>query len=286
MERAGGRSAFHVAGPGGMSVHGYVAQKRQMILNYVFGCSHSTVNFPSGGVFAGIAAINPAPASLTMQLAERGMTWFSYCLTGGPSRHGFLRFGADVPHNPRYQTTRILPALDANDSAAYYVGLIGISIGMCRLNMIHPEVFARGKGGQGGTIIDLGTPVTVMAEEAYQVIEQAAWSALKEHGAERVARCPYNLCVRVTKVVKGHLPSLSLHFADEEDATLVVSPEQLFLMMDDEHVGQMACLAMVPGRRTVIGALQQVDTRFVFDLKDSKILFAPESCIKDTVSDI
>ncbi|KAF8715961.1 hypothetical protein HU200_026927 [Digitaria exilis] len=150
MEHAGGRCAFHVAGLGGMSVHGYVAreqvldiEKRQLILNYVFGCSHSTVNFPSGGVFAGIAAINPAP---------HGMTQFSYCLTGGPSRQGFLRFGADVPHNPWYQTTRILPALDANDSAAYYVG---------------------------ATIIDLGTPVTVMVEEAYRVrsrsMEQSEW---------------------------------------------------------------------------------------------------------------
>jgi hypothetical protein len=55
------------------------------------------------------------------------------------------------------------------------------------------------------------------------------------------------------------------------------------MMVDDKGEGQIACLAMVPGRRTVIGALQQVDTRFVYDLKENKVSFAPESCIQDTV---
>ena len=53
-------------------------------------------------------------------------------------------------------------------------------------------------------------------------------------------------------------------------------------MAGDEEQGRIASVAMKPGRRTVIGALQQVDvdTRFVFDLKDSKLSFASESCIR------
>ncbi|KAF8697134.1 hypothetical protein HU200_036128 [Digitaria exilis] len=206
MEPAGVRCAFHVAGPGGLSVHGYVAREHIVHLetnrispNFVLGCAHSTENFQSEGEYVGIATFSQAPTSLAMQLAARGLT--------------------------------------------------------------------------RGTVIDLGTSVTVMAQ-------------LKEHEAERVEQRRYGLGVRVTKVVKGHLPSMSFHFADEEEATLIVSPEQLFLMIDDEHVGQMTCLAIVPGRRTVIGALQQLDTHFVFDLKDSKILFAPELCIKDTYPDV
>nr|CAB3486793.1 unnamed protein product [Digitaria exilis] len=127
------------------------------------------------------------------------MPWFSYCLTKGTSRHGFLRFGTDVPHNLRYQATRILPALDASE-AAYYVDLVGVSLGERRLDRIHPQMFAR--------------------EEAYRVVEETMWSDLKEHGAERVERHGYGLCIRVTEVVKGRLQSLSLHFAEEEEATL------------------------------------------------------------------
>jgi len=40
---------------------------------------------------------------------------------------------------------------------------------------------------------------------------------------------------------------------------------------------------MEPGRRTVIGAMQQVDTRLVFDLENSTISFAAESCTQDAV---
>ncbi|KAF8715966.1 hypothetical protein HU200_026932 [Digitaria exilis] len=258
---AEGRCVFHATGPGGMSAHGE--------------------NFQNRGTYAGVAALGRAPALLTMQLAAHGMPRFSYCLTKGTSRYGFLRFGTDVPHNSRYQTTRILTALDASE-AAYYVDIVSISLGQHRLDRIQPQMFARAKDGEGGSVIDLGTSVTVMAEEAYRVVEETMWSELKEHGAERVERRGYGLCFRVTESVKRNLQSLSLHFAEEEEATLVVSPEHLFLMTVDEHVGEIACLAMVPGHRTIIGALQQVDMRFVFDLKDSKILSAPELCIKDT----
>jgi len=173
-----------------------------------------------------------------------------------------------------------------NESSGHYVRLVGVSLGARRLDGIRPEMFARRDDGQGGCVIDLVTPLTVMAREAYDVVEAAVWSDLAHQGAERVELSGYGLCVRASsEAMKGRLRSLSLHFPEEE-AALVVSPEQLFLMADDEEQGRIACLAMKPGRRTVIGALQQVDTRFVFDLKDSKLSFASESCIQDTVQDV
>ncbi|XP_062200563.1 aspartic proteinase nepenthesin-1-like [Phragmites australis] len=280
--------SFHLTGPRGMSVRGYLSNDQftkgqEVHRDFLFGCSHSTEHFQSEGVYAGVASVGRTPTSLAMQAAARGLTQFSYCLFGGSSktkRQGFLRFGTDVPRNPRYRTTRILPALDAHESM-YYVSLVGISLGSRRLDRIRPETFARRKDGQGGCVIDLGTPLTVMVQEAYRVVEEAVWSDLQRQRAERVKRPGYGLCVRATKAIKGRLQSLSLHFP-EENAVLVFSPEQLFLMMNDKQ-GQIACLAMMPGRRTVIGALQQVDTRFVYDLKNSKLSFASESCSRDTI---
>ncbi|CAO1947632.1 unnamed protein product [Urochloa humidicola] len=256
-----------------------------------FGCAHRAAHFQNDGVFAGVIGA----AAL-----DRGLTTFSYCLFHGGGggddgdgetsrRRGFLRFGTDVPRNPLYKTIKILPALEGghDESSGHYVSLVGVSLGGLRLDGIRPEMFARGKDGGGGCVVDLGTPVTVMAEEAYGVVEEAVWSELRRHGAaERVERpgIGYGLCVRASEAVRGWLRSLSLslHF-EEEEAVMVVSPEQLFLMMDgEEQQGRIACLAVTPGRRTVIGALQQVDTRFVFDL-ESKLSFAPESCIRDTV---
>ncbi|XP_062198315.1 aspartyl protease family protein 2-like [Phragmites australis] len=283
---AGGLCAFHLAGAGAMSVHGYVSldhftrKDGDVLTDYPFGCSHSTENFHSKGIYAGVVAIGRAPTSFVMQVAARGLTHFSYCLFGETNRQGFLRFGTNVPRNPWYRTTRILPALDAHESA-YYVSLVGVSLGTRRLDNIRPEMFARRKDGQGGSVIDPGTPLTVMVHEAYRIVEEAVLSDLERHGAERVQRPIYGLCVQATEAIKGRLPSLSLHFAEEE-VTLVVSPKQLFLMMDDKQAGQIACLAMTPGLRTVIGALQQVDTRFVYDLKDAKLSFAQESCTRET----
>ncbi|CAN6363088.1 unnamed protein product [Urochloa humidicola] len=266
---------FHVIGRGGVDPF------------YAFGCAHSTWKFDDSEGAAGVLSIGRAPGSFATQAAARGMTRFSYCLSGEikTRRQGFLRFGADVPSESgtRYRSTGILPPQaqqgGAHDDSAYYVSLVGVSVGERRLTGVRPEMFA-----SGGCIVDIGAPVTELVESAYRVVEEAVWSDLERHGAERVEQqVEYGLCVRATAAVRGRLPSLSLHFAGEEDATLVIAPEQLFVIVDDEQAGQqVACLAMVPGRRTVIGALQQVGTRFVFDLKEDKIFFAPESCATDT----
>ncbi|CAL4984206.1 unnamed protein product [Urochloa decumbens] len=280
------RCRFHLGAgtPGGLLVNGlvsvdeYTREDGYVFPKFVFGCAHETHNFHNLNTFAGTLAYR---RFATQAAAAHGMARSSYCLFRETSRKGFLRFGAeaDIPRKPHYQTTKILPVHES----AYYVSLAGVSVGGRRLAGVRPETFVRREGGEGGCIVDFGTPLTVLVEEAYRAVEDAVWSDLGRHGAARVEHAGYGLCVRATAAVKGRLPSLSLHFAGEEATTLVISPKQLFLMVDDERAGQVACLALVPGRRTVIGALQQVDTRFVFDLKDNKLSFAPESCIQDTV---
>ncbi|RLM58548.1 hypothetical protein C2845_PM18G09010 [Panicum miliaceum] len=284
------RCQFHLTGPSGLSVKGlvsvdqYTREDGRVFRRFFFGCAHETWHFHNINMYAGILAYR----AFATQAAAHGLTRASYCLFREVDRQGFLRFGADadIPSHPHYKTARILPARDdgAHESA-YHVSLVGVSLGGRRLGGVRPEMFAHRKdGGQGGCIINLGTPLTIMAREAYRVVEEAVWSDLERHGAARVERAGYGLCVRATEAIRGRLQSLPLHLAgEEEEATLVVSPKQLFLMVDDKRAGQVACLAMVPGGRTVIGALQQVDTRFVYDLKENKLSFAPESCVQDTV---
>jgi aspartyl protease family protein len=288
--RQGGVCAFRLTGSSGLLVTGYLkkdqvsAGDHNRIPDFMFGCAHSTTNFNNEGIYAGVFTLGRSPASLVMQLAARGLTQFSYCLVGGSStkRHGYLRFGSDVvPHNPRYRTTRILPA---HEESEYHLSLIGVSLGGQKLDGIRPEMFARSKDQQtGGCVIDISTPLTVVAQEPYSIIEEALWSDLQQHRqkVERVRRPGFGLCFRApeSSVEGDFLKSLSLHFSEEE-AVLVFSPKQLFLMMEG---GQVACLAMKPGNRTVIGAFQQVDTRFVYDVEDSKLSFAPELCTLDTV---
>ncbi|TVU40599.1 hypothetical protein EJB05_14066, partial [Eragrostis curvula] len=281
--------ALRITGPGGLLVTGFLQQDHltmadgSVIQPFVFGCSHSTNNFNSAGMFAGVISLDRRPLSLVMQVAARGVTKFSYCLIGGSkeNRHSFLRFGRDIPHDMHYRTTRILPALEAHESE-YYLNLKGISLGGQKLESIRPEMFARNSmDKKGGCVIDLVTPLTVVVQEAYNIIKEAVWSELQHQKVERVERPEFGLCFRTTKAAIESFKPLSLHFAEEE-AVLAFLPEQLFLMMNDKE-GQVACLALKPGNRTVIGAFQQVDTRFVYDVKDSMLSFGPESCIRDTV---
>ncbi|CAN6363087.1 unnamed protein product [Urochloa humidicola] len=282
------RAAGGLVANGLVSVDEYTRNDGHVFPKFIFGCAHEIHHFNNLNKYAGVLAIR----FFAVQAAAHGMARSSYCLFRETNRQGFLRFGtgAEIPHETHYQTTKIIPANDDGDDAhesAYYVSLAGVSIGDRRLAGVLPEMFARRRGEdgrEGGSIIDLGTPVTVMVEEAYRAVEEAVWSDLERRGAARVKQAGYGLCVRAAAAVKESLPSMSLHFVGEEEATLVISPKQLFLMVDDERAGQqVACLAMVPGHRTVIGALQQVDTRFVFDLRDNKLSFAPESCVQDTV---
>ncbi|TVU51801.1 hypothetical protein EJB05_03245, partial [Eragrostis curvula] len=280
----GGRCAFELRNPSPVWIKGYLSQDHvnngaMVFPGFIFGCSHYAKNFFNERVYAGIVHLGRAPTSLVMQVADHGLTRFSYCLYavyGGSktNRQGFLHFGTNVPHNPHLKTTKILPTLNAHESE-YYLSVTGISLGKSKLDRIRPEMFARSKDGQGGCLIDPGTPLTVMVEEAYRIIEEAIWLDLQRHGAERMKRSGFGLCVQATKATKEHLQSLSLHFSEKE-AVLEFLPQQLFLMMNDKK-GQIACLAMVPGHRTIIGAFQQVDMRFVYDIKESTLSFAPES---------
>jgi hypothetical protein len=61
----------------------------------------------------------------------------------------------------------------------------------------------------------------------------------------------FGLYFLATQAVKSNLQPLSLHFG-EEDAVIVFSPNQLFLMMHGQR-GLIACLAMEPRRQTIDG---------------------------------
>jgi aspartyl protease family protein len=279
---------FDITIPGGMSIEGFLAREKVQIVrmvhpSFLIGCSHYTENFDNQNRYAGVFSTSRAPTSLVMQVAaSTGVTRFSYCLFRSKrtsNRQGFLRFGTDIPSNPDYLTTKILPALNDHEFE-YHISLIGISLGTLKLDKIRPEMFARSKDGQGGCVVDLGTSLTMMVQEAYDIVEEAVWSELQSDGAERVKQSGFNLCFRATKDIMRRLQPLSLHFP-EEKAMLVLSPEQLFLTMNDGH-GKISCLAMTPGHRTVVGAFQQVDTRLVYDVKDSTLSFVSESCAKDT----
>ncbi|XBI86227.1 hypothetical protein VPH35_094231 [Triticum aestivum] len=238
----------------------------------VFGCAHTATGFHSHGVLAGVLGLGKQrPSVIWTRLHQHGQDGrFSYCLfgPGHPNRHGFLRFGAD----------RLLRRL------------LGVSVAGKRLvpppgrrmREIFRRFMSRGRW-QGGCLIDPGTSTMTMTQLAYNVLEPAVEEHVKGLGMPLVKRHGYRLCFSGgTQAAFPHLPTVTLHFEFEEgweqDGDLVIRPQQLFVF-----VNQDICLAVVPSEHTtIIGAMQQVDTRFVYDVVAGKIHFAPERCSDDT----
>ncbi|KAF7104132.1 hypothetical protein CFC21_105056 [Triticum aestivum] len=241
----------------------------------VFGCAHHTEHFHNQDTVAGILSlgmgpVGKPPTAFTKQvLPHHGgrFSKFSYCpFKPGTSLYSYLRFGNDIPSRPpagvHRQSTPVLAP--AENREAYFVKLAGITIGVNRLRSVTPDMFRRTAHGTGGCVIDIGTKMTSFVHAAYVHIEQAVRQHLEHHGAHIV-------------VVRGHkcvqhpaahvLPSMTLHF--ENGAWLRILPEHVFmpLVVSGHHY---QCLGFVSSTDlTVIGARQQVNHRFIFDLHDT-----------------
>ena len=86
---------------------------------------------------------------------------------------------------------------------------------------------------------------------------------------------PYDLCYKVNISVVNHtaLPSMTFHFMGAE---LVVDSKAVFQVFDD-----MFCMAILPINQqgpNLLGAFQQADHRFLFDVGASTMSFVQETC--------
>lgn len=99
----------------------------------VFGCACTTTGFNSHGVLAGVLGLGKQrPSLIWTRLHQHGHDGrFSYCLfgPGHPNRHGFLRFGADVPATGHMESTKILyMRMTDPEFSPYFVSLTGVSV--------------------------------------------------------------------------------------------------------------------------------------------------------------
>ncbi|KAG2584434.1 hypothetical protein PVAP13_6KG304800 [Panicum virgatum] len=239
---------------------------------FTFGAGNSTrvrvpnVSFGWGSINAGdlanssgMVGFGRGPLSLVSQL---GPSRFSYCLTSylspTPSR---LYFGAFANLNstntssssgsPAQSTPFVVnPALPS----MYFLSLRGISLGARRLP-VDPLAFAINDDGTGGVVIDSGTSITWLQQDAYEAgrAPRAAWPP------------PPNVTVTV--------PDFVFHF---DGANMTLPPENYMLIAST--TGYL-CLAMVPsGVGTIIGNYQQQNLHILYDLANSLLSFLPAPC--------
>ncbi|CAK9151773.1 unnamed protein product [Ilex paraguariensis] len=239
----------------------------ERIENVVFGCgvenSGSPIPHPLVGGFVGM---DRTPTSLIRQLRSKTIQIFSYCLPPFSSRFktSFVRFGTEaIIRREHIQIASFLPG-----STNYKVNLSGISIAGRRLQL-PTGVF------RDGCLIDSGTSLSLIEQEAFNVMFIAFRSHFDQYKSlTRVALPARSLCYRISKGF-NNFPTMTFHFLG---ANLEVGMTTLF----SRFARNTFCLEMMGHlHATILGAYQQQNFRFVYDLDNAKVAFVREDCTKD-----
>ncbi|PIA61640.1 hypothetical protein AQUCO_00300871v1 [Aquilegia coerulea] len=265
------RFAFEVDGGATDSVH-----------HIVFGCGTNQQEIEidtTPNHINGILGIGTGGRSLVNQLGYRARGLFSYCVPRLKDIHDniFLRFGQEANRFQQAQqvfTTRLIRGV----VETYYVRLLDISIAGNRLNF-PPGYFDIRHDGTGGCIIDSGSPLTALPQEAYIRVRNAVSSYFAQRQLPTIQKPGFDLCFQVTMQLDVPLPVIKFHLQNNANLVLGLGA---FLRM-----GDAVCLALkssgdLGGVSAIIGSLAQSDYRFLFNLVAGTVSFARENCKRNS----
>ncbi|KAI4334304.1 hypothetical protein L6164_019014 [Bauhinia variegata] len=236
----------------------------------VFGCS----NFQTGDLTKsdravdGIFGFGQQGMSVISQLSSQGIAprVFSHCLKGD-SGGGILVLGEIVEPNIVY--TPLVPS-----QPHYNLYLQSISVNG-QILPIDSSVFATSTNR--GTIIDSGTTLAYLAEEAYDPFVSAITAAVPP--SIRTVLSRGNQCYLVTSSISGIFPQVSLNFAG--GASMVLKPEDYLIQQSSIGGAAVWCIGFqkIQGQGiTILGDLVLKDKIFVYDLAGQRIGWANYDC--------
>jgi hypothetical protein len=240
------------------------------VKNIGFGCGEDN----EGQGFeqaSGLVGLGRGPLSLVSQLKEQK---FSYCLTSmDDTKESVLLLGYVANVNvTKHVTTPLIK--NPLQPSFYYLSLEGITIGDTRLS-IEKSTFDVSDDGSGGVIIDSGTTITYIEENAFDTLKKEFISQTKlpvdKSGSTGLDVC-FSLPSGKTEV---EIPKLVFHF---KGGDLELPGENY--MISDSSLG-VACLAMgASNGMSIFGNVQQQNILVNHDLQKETISFVPTQCNK------
>ncbi|CAM6126042.1 unnamed protein product [Calypogeia fissa] len=286
-----------------------------MVTDFVFGCGIFTMgDFVGNSGLLGLSRSNISfPSQLGMQHPMFGRK-FTLCFNGlanslkSSSAKGFISFGnssgtsnsSGPPHNGtdpsnESQQTMVYTPFAATPfpTQFYYIGLEGISVDGARLP-INSSVFELDEHGDGGTVIDSGTTLTLLNPQAFLVLRDAFRSAgVARRKLPELSAVGFNSTGHVIDTCyqfdgyggndtsnsslggrrrpeSSAVPSIALYFVGGVE--LVLPPDSVLFPFEEG----LYCLAfastMMDLGINVIGNIQQ-NLRIEYDLENSRIGF-------------
>ncbi|XP_057804816.1 aspartic proteinase 36-like [Salvia miltiorrhiza] len=237
----------------------------------VFGCSTSQtgdLTKPDRAV-DGIFGFGQQGLSVISQLSSQGITpySFSHCLRGESGGGGILVLGQIVEPNMVY--TPLVPS-----QPHYNVNLQSIAVNGQTLN-IDSSVFAT--SSNRGTIIDSGTTLAYLAEEAYDPFVTAITETVS--GSVRPLLAKGNQCYLTTSSVSEIFPQVTLNFAG--GASMILRPQDYLLQQNSIGGAAVWCIGIqkIQGQGiTILGDLVLKDKIVVYDIAGQRIGWANYDC--------
>lgn len=242
----------------------------------MFGCGHWNRGLFHGA--AGLLGLGRGPLSFASQLQSLYGHSFSYCLVDRNSNiSSKLIFGEDkkLLRNPNLNFTSFVGGKENPVDTFYYVQIKSVIVGGEVLN-IPKETWLASAGGGGGTIIDSGTTLTYFAEPAYEIIKEAFMKKIKGYLMIEDGHLPLKPCYNVSGFEAIELPNFGIMFAD--GAVWDFPAENYFIEIEPGSVVCLAILGTPHSALSIIGNYQQQNFHILYDLKNSRLGYAPVNC--------
>ncbi|KAA3458599.1 aspartic proteinase-like protein 2 isoform X1 [Gossypium australe] len=198
----------------------------------MFGCSVLQTGdlTKSDRAVDGIFGFGQQSLSVISQLSSQGMAprVFSHCLRGKNGGGGILVFGEILEPNMVY--TPLVPS-----QPHYNLDLRSISVGGQVLS-IDPSVFST--SSSQGTIVDSGTTLAYLADEAYDAFVDAITKTVSQ--TVRPVLSKGNQCYLITSSVTDIFPQVSLNFAG--GASLILNPPDYLVQQNSIGGAAVWCI--------------------------------------------
>ncbi|XP_015898610.1 aspartic proteinase 36 isoform X2 [Ziziphus jujuba] len=236
----------------------------------VFGCStdQSGDLAKTDKAVDGIFGFGQGDLSVISQLSSRGITpkVFSHCLKGDGNGGGILVLGEIL--EPSIVYSPLVPS-----QPHYNLNLQSIAVSGQPLPI---DSAAFETSNNRGTIVDSGTTLAYLVEEAYDPFVSAITASVSQSVTPTIAKG--NQCYLVFTSISDIFPQVSLNFAG--GASMVLKPGEYLVHLGFQEGAALWCIGFqkVQGGVTILGDLVLKDKIVVYDLAHQRLGWANYDC--------
>ncbi|XAR55575.1 Nepenthesin [Bertholletia excelsa] len=264
---------------GYMAIETFTFDLNVTVPNLGFGCG---VNNQGSGLAQGSGLVGLGRGALSL-ISQLGLTQFSYCLTSmGSDKASTILFGP-LAHlnftNKGYPRPDYATPLIQNPARPtfYYVNLKGITVGETLVPIPKAAFKVRDDGDSGGgVIVDSGTTLTYLEEEAFEAVKREFVAQMKLRVSKRSEDTGLDVCFDLPAKIDPsaiEVPKVKMHL---EGVDLELPAENY--VVTDAAAG-LLCLAMAASNGiSIIGNIQLQNYLLLHDLDRGTLSFIPTEC--------